>query len=57
LGAIKKKNKFNLATILGMQIPLVSNLISDNNQKSSNRFNYVQQSIFLSTNYHFNKGK
>ena len=57
LGAIKKnKYEFNLATILDAN-PFSSNLISDNNQNSSNRFNYVQQSIFLSTNYHFNKGK
>jgi hypothetical protein len=57
LGAIKKnKYEFNLGSILE-ENPFSSNSISDNNQNSENRFNYVQQSVFLSTNYHFNKGK
>lgn len=57
LGATKKnKYEFNLGSILE-ENPFSSNLISDNNQNSENRFNYAQQSIFLSTNYNFNKGK
>jgi hypothetical protein len=57
LGAIKKKKyEFNLGSVLE-ENPFSSNLVSDNNQNSENRFNYAQQSIFLSTNYHFNKGK
>ncbi|WP_426062929.1 hypothetical protein [Flavobacterium sp. DSP2-3-1] len=56
-GSIKKnKYDFNLGSILE-ENPFNSNLVSENNQISENRFNYVQQSIFLSTNYHFNKGR
>lgn len=56
-GAIKKnKYDFNLGSILE-ENPFNSNLVSENNQISENRFNYVQQSIFLSTNYHFDKGR
>jgi hypothetical protein len=57
LGAIKKNRyEFNLGSVLE-ENPFSSNLVSDKNQNSANRFNYAQQSIFLSTNYHFNKGK
>jgi hypothetical protein len=57
LGAIKKnKYEFNLGSVLE-ENPFKSNLVSDNNLNNVNRFNYAQQSIFLSTNYHFNQGK
>lgn len=56
LGALNKnKYEFNIGTILE-ENPFNS-VFSGNDIKSENRFNYEQQSIFVSGNYHFNIAK